>query len=230
MDEWWTYRPSDLLLFSRETYYGLFELYHASVWPAHLALVLASAAPLVLLRGDARWRVRLAAATLALQWLWVAVAFHLAHFITINPFATYFGWAFLAQAALLLLMGMPPGVMSVPRAWGFRERGAAALVLFALLAVPLLGLLAGRSWRQIEIPGMTPDPTAIATLGIVILTATRARIFWLALPIAWCLVGGVMLWTLGSVEAVAPLGAAALAAVLLLIGNRSHRRHGPDHG
>ena len=45
-----------------------------------------------------------------------------------------------------------------------------------------------------------------------------------------CLVAGVMLWTLGSVEAAAPLGAAAFAVVLLLTGSRRHRRVGLDRG
>ena len=41
MSEWWTYRPSDFLLFSPRTYYRLFELYNAEVWPGHvLALAL----------------------------------------------------------------------------------------------------------------------------------------------------------------------------------------------
>ena len=33
MSEWWTYRPSDFLLFAPRTYYRLFELYNAEIWP-----------------------------------------------------------------------------------------------------------------------------------------------------------------------------------------------------
>ena len=35
MSEWWTYRLSDFLMFSPRTYYRLFELYNAEVWPGH---------------------------------------------------------------------------------------------------------------------------------------------------------------------------------------------------
>ena len=215
MDEWWTYRPSDFILFSRETYYSLFELYHASVWPAHLVALVAAVATLRLLRDGAPWKGRVIAAMLALQWLWVAGAFHLAHFTSINPFATYFAAVFVVQAVLLATMSALPGSMSLPRGRSARERGALALVSFALLGVPLLGLVLGRGWRQIELVGMTPDATAIATLGLVVLLARRARILLLAIPVTWCLVAGVMLWTLGSAEAAVPPMAAVLALVLI---------------
>jgi hypothetical protein len=87
------------------------------------------------------------------------------------------------------------------------------LLLFALLAYPLLGAISGRSWRQMEMFGVAPDPTAVATLGLLLLAA---RITWLLLPIPliWCAVSGATLWTMRSPEAwVAPL--AALVALLL---------------
>ena len=36
MSEWWTYTLSDFLLFSPRTYYRLFELYNAEIWPAQI--------------------------------------------------------------------------------------------------------------------------------------------------------------------------------------------------
>ena len=36
MSEWWTYHLSDFLLFSPRTYYRLFELYNAAIWPAQI--------------------------------------------------------------------------------------------------------------------------------------------------------------------------------------------------
>ena len=34
MPEWWTYSLSDFLMFSPRTYYRLFELHNAAIWPA----------------------------------------------------------------------------------------------------------------------------------------------------------------------------------------------------
>ena len=39
MSEWWTYRLYDFLLFTPRTYYRLFELYNAAVWPAQIAAI-----------------------------------------------------------------------------------------------------------------------------------------------------------------------------------------------
>ena len=36
MPEWWTYRLSDFLMFESKTYYRLFELYNAALWPGQL--------------------------------------------------------------------------------------------------------------------------------------------------------------------------------------------------
>ena len=41
MPEWWTYSPSDFLMFSARTYYRLVELHNRRLWPAHLAAAFA---------------------------------------------------------------------------------------------------------------------------------------------------------------------------------------------
>ena len=41
MSEWWTYRPSDFLMFAPRTYWRLFELHNEAWWPAQPLLVLA---------------------------------------------------------------------------------------------------------------------------------------------------------------------------------------------
>ena len=40
MSDWWTYRLSDFLLFSPDTYRRLFELYNAGIWPIQIAAAL----------------------------------------------------------------------------------------------------------------------------------------------------------------------------------------------
>jgi Family of unknown function (DUF6064) len=84
MSEWWTYSLSDFLLFSPRTYYRLFELYNLAVWPWHaLAIVLGVAVLVLWLRGGA-WQGRIVAGILAACWLFVAWAYLLARYDTIN--------------------------------------------------------------------------------------------------------------------------------------------------
>ena len=42
--EWWTYRLSDLLMFSARSYHRLFELYNQDIWPAQVVALLAGLA------------------------------------------------------------------------------------------------------------------------------------------------------------------------------------------
>ena len=159
-----------------------------------------------------------------------------------------FAAAFALEGALLLalassracpaLQAHAPGGRLGPR----RAVGAALLV--AAIAYPLAAPLLGRPWSQAEVFGLTPDPTAIGTLGVLLLLEAGRerrlppwlRAAWLGalwtVPVAWCLVTGLTLWTLGAVEAFAAPAAAALA--LLAAGLRrpptAPERTGPETG
>lgn len=210
METWLSYRPSDFLLFAPQTYYRLFELYNAAVWPAQFGALALGLVLLALLRRPGPGRSRALAALLAACWLGVALAFHARRYATINWAAVYFAWAFGAQAALLLWTGALRGRL------GFRVRDTAGriglgLFLFALFLQPLAGPLFGRSWRQVELFGLAPDPTAVATLGLLLATERRRPALF-AIPLLWCALTGATLWTMGAPDAwMAP--AAALLAV-----------------
>lgn len=218
MSEWWTYGLRDLLLFSAQTYYRLFELYNLEWWPLQL-LALALGAVVLLLgwRGGER-AGRVMAAILAVCWLWVAWAFHWQRYASINLAAGYFAWAFVLEALLLLWLGVVRGRLALVPGLQLRRHGGVGVFLFALLVYPLIGPLLGRSWAQAEVFAMAPDPTALATLGILLCAGVRP-VWWLfPIPVAWCLVSGATLWALESPHYAIVL-LAALAAVVLAAGS-----------
>jgi hypothetical protein len=94
-----------------------------------------------------------------------------------------------------------------------QQRAGLGVFLFALLIVPLIGPLLGRSWTQAGLFGMAPDPTALATLGVLLFAGARP-VWWLfPIPVAWCVISGVALWVMESPDfAIVPF--AALLAVL----------------
>lgn len=213
MAVWLSYSLGDLLLFSPQTYYRLLELYHRAVWPAQLvALAMGIAILATLLRPSSR-RSRSAAGLLAGCWLWVAWAFHLERYSTINWAAGYMAAAFALQALLLLWAGTIRGKLGVvrgrdpPLAWV-----GTGVFGFALLAQPWIGLMGPRTWPQIELFGLTPDATATATLGLL-LTAERVPWTLLVIPCLWCLIGWATLWAMEAPDAWVTL----LVAVLCLI-------------
>ncbi len=200
MSEWWTYSLSDFLLFSPRTYYRLFELYNADIWPMQIfALALGAAVPILIRRGGPAG-TRIAAAILALGWCWVALAFHVGHYASINWAAPWFGAAFAAEAGLLIWTGVVRGAFAVPRSAKVARRAGLGLFVYASMLHPFVPLLAGRAWEQAEVFGVTPAPTVLATLGLV-LFACPGRWVLLAIPAAWCAIEGATLWAMKAPEA-----------------------------
>lgn len=204
MSEWWTYSLRDLLLFSPRTYTRLFELHNLEWWPL-LLVTLALGLVLFALawHGGAR-TARAALALLGAAWLWVAWAWQLERYAPINWAAEHFAWAWAAQGVLLLMAAAFPR----SRPAGRRQRLAGLLLLgYAVALHPLWAPGLERGWAQSEIFGMAPDPTALATLGVLL--ALRMPLGVYGLPVAWCLLSGATLWAMAAPEFwVAPLGAA----------------------
>jgi hypothetical protein len=211
MSEWWTYSLSDFLLFSPRTYYRLFELHNAAIWPAQwVALALGMLLLLLLLFRPPPWRGWCVAAILAGGWLW-NVSFYLQQYATINWAATYFIYLFAIEALLLSWTG------GIRDRFRFRQPsdpvGAVGigLVVFAIIVHPLVGpLLLGRPWTQAEVSGVTPDPTIIATLGALV-AAERPHWLLLVVPLLWCAISGATLWAMGSPDALIMPAAAGIA-------------------
>lgn len=229
MSEWWTYRLSDFLLFSPRTYYRLFELYNEAVFPAQFGALALGAAILILTRQGGARTDRLAASLLAGLWLFVALAFHAARYATINWAASWFAAAFAIEAALIAWAGAIRGapVLRAGDDWGGRV--GLAIFVFALCVLPLIGPLIGRRWSQIELFGLAPDPTALATLGLLA-GSRKPRWLLLAIPLLWCVASGATLWTMEAPDAfVLPL-AAALALLLSVVRTFAPRAAAASNG
>jgi len=200
MAEWWTYRISDFLLFSPRTYYRLFELYNQAVWPVHLAAGAIGVAIACLLwrPTPARWRI--AALLLAICWGFVAWAYYWERYATINWAADFYAWACLAEALLLsAFAAFGGGVANSGDAR--RVKLGFALVAFALVIQPLIGPAVGRAWPQFEFFAVAPDPTVVATLGVLAAARPRARWLLLPIPVVASFVAGGTLWAMEQPDA-----------------------------
>lgn len=222
MSEWWSYSLADFLLFSSRTYYRLFELYNLAVWPWHIAGVALGVAVLALWLRGVSWNGRAIAVILSSCWLWVAWAYLLVRFETINWAARYFAIGFAIEAALLLWSGLIRDGLRLRRAPDAASIAGFWLLCLALFAWPLIGLPFGRPLVQAEVFGVAPDPTVAATLG-VLLAAERTRWELVVVPLLWCAISGATLWTMQSPDALAMPATALLAVVLA--GWKASARH-----
>ena len=155
MSEWWTYSLTNFLLFSPRTYYRLFELTNADVWPLQLVTLALGLAIAFLIWRPRAWSGRAIATILTALWLFVAWAYLLERYDAINWAARYFAVAFALQAALLVWAGVLRNCLI------FSTRDAAAKIglamfLYALAIHPLIPPLTGRPIIQAEISASRP--------------------------------------------------------------------------
>jgi hypothetical protein len=204
-----------MLPFTHEQFLAVFASYNAAIWPAQgvaygFGLV---AVALVSLRRIGASRA--AAAILAVMWLWTGVAYHWAFFSGINRAAWYFGALFVGQALLTIHAGVLRTELRLGAAPGLRFRLGGALIAYAAIVYPLIGLWAGQVWPGIPMFGVTPCPVTLFTLGMFLLAESVPRRL-LVIPALWSAVGGSAAILLHVPQDWVLLAGSALALPLLL--------------
>ncbi len=215
MPDWWSYRLSDFLLFSPRTYWRLFELHNEALWPLSLVTLALGLAALALALLRPRHHGRLITILLAILWALVGWSFLWQRYATINWAATYVAPLFALEALLLVIIGGTLDRFVIDQR-GVRRIAGFALVVLGL-GYPLLAPLFGRPWAVAELFGTTPDPTAIATLGFVLLARGRSAALLYPIPLLWCIASSVTLWAMDDAQAWVPLAAAVLTALAIVI-------------
>ncbi len=202
--------------FSRDVFLRLFEIYNAAIWPAQIAAYALCVLALLLALKPFKGSSRIVALLLAAAWLWNGVAFHMLHFATIIWAAWGFGFFFVIEGLLLLAAALrrtPPAFRFTGDAAGWT---GLAMIAYAMVAYPLIGLLDGEPWPRLALVGVAPCPTTLFTFGILLLAERRAPLHLLVLPVLWSLIGGAAGWLIHIPQDLA-LPVAALLAVLLAI-------------
>lgn len=215
MSEWWTYRPGDFLLFSPRIYWRMFELHNAALWPLHLATLAAGVAIVLLMLRRSPGHGLWVALILAALWAYVGWSFLWNRYAAINWVIAYVAPTFGLQALLLV-------VVAAARGLTFDRRdvaGRLGLLLAAtgVFAYPLLSPLFGRPWTGAETFGIAPDPTAIATLGVLLAASGRLLPLLFPIPLLLLLLSGLTLRTMGDPQAWVPFLVAGAAVAILFL-------------
>ena len=182
------------LPFTRADFLDVFAAYNSTLWPAVVALWIATVVVLVLLPREHQ-ASRPLSALLAVHWAWSAIAYHLAFFARINPGARLFAGLFLLQAVLFTWFGVVRTRLTF--SWGRSPRHviATSLYLYAL-AYPVLSLLLGHDWPRAPTFGV-PCPTTILTIGLLLAVEPPLSRWLAVIPVTWALIGGSAAFVLG---------------------------------
>lgn len=177
------------LPFTIVQFFGVFRLYNSTVWPAQVLLVLLAVLAIVFIALRRPWSGAAVSAILALLWVWIGAAYHLAFFARINPVAYGFGALSIAGGLLFAWHGVICRRFEFAFDRSFRAGLGIALLAFALVVYPLWSTLAGHGYPELPTFGL-PCPTTIFTIGVLALASGARLRAVLAVPILWSLVGG----------------------------------------
>ena len=211
-----TYSLQDFLLFDAAIYRDLFAQINARAWPVPVVGIAVALACLGLAAGRHRRALPASAALLAAAFATSAWLFFLGVYATINWAAIYPGWAFAAEAGLLLVASVVFGRSAQPRISlsALRLLAGAAFVLYGLIVHPLAGWLFGRAADGLEWFALAPDPTALVAIGLLAVTVPHLRLALplAALPLLWLAASAMTLWLLETP------GEALLVAAVTIVG------------
>ena len=203
------------LPFTVDQFFAIFRAYNTAVWPLQVVLLLGALLALALIWRRGAWSGIAVSAILALLWAWLALGYHLAFFVRINPLAYGFAAMSLLGAGLFIWFGMVRRQLEFSFERGPRTFVGLALIGFALLVYPLWSAAAGHAYPALPTFGL-PCPTTIFTVGLLALARGPRPRAVLIVPLLWSLVGSQAAFLL-DVQPDLGLVAAALVAVGLLV-------------
>jgi hypothetical protein len=217
------------LPFTADVLASLMAGYNRSLWPAQIGAYAVALALVWLAAGRrdggvGRLASRLFGVALVAAWAWSGAVFLGQVFAGINFLAPVYAALFLLQALLLAWTGILRGAFAPRLQAGFAGWAGLGLIAYALAGYPLLSVVAGQPLAAAPVVGLAPGPTAVFTLGVLMLLAPPVPLHLAVVPVLWTLIAGATAWVLtvpGDLAAIL-LGPASLA--LLAWKNRQQWR------
>jgi hypothetical protein len=224
-------QPGQLgLPFTVEQFYDVFARYNEGVWPMQIALHAVAIAVLVLLVGAWPARSRVISGLLAALWVWTAAVYCLFYFTRISGSGWVIGAVLLAGGLWLGWVGGVRGRIQFGLRGDMRGALGGLLVLYALVAYPLIGFAVGHRYPAAPTFGL-PCPVTIFTVGMLLLTTSPVpRSVFLA-PASWGLLGGASAtFLLGVYQDAGLLLAGIISLVAMLVQPARRQARGEDGG
>jgi hypothetical protein len=164
------------LPFTVEQFFGVFRAYNGAVWPAQILLLVLAALVVIFIALRRSWSGVAVSAILAVLWIWLGAAYHLAFFARINPVAYGFGALSIVGGLMFAWHGVIRRHLEFSLGKSLHAGIGIALLVFALLVYPIWATLAGHGYPELPTFGL-PCPTTIFTIGVLALasgTSVRA--------------------------------------------------------
>lgn len=192
MDFLQSFSLRDLLIFSSESYFKLFELANLELWPYHIPLALLAVAAVFFLYKRQRHAPPFILVWLGFIWAFVGFGYFGVYYSQISTYAHYISYAFWAEACLLLFYALFANHKSItsskasPNKWRLLLGGG--LIYYGFILHPVVSLFMwDQPFNRFELFSVAPDPTAIASLGFILLIPVRGYLLLTVIPMLWLL-------------------------------------------
>lgn len=202
-----------MIAFSSEAYYALFAEYNRAIWPAQVMALLLGLMALVA-TGRPFWLSdRLIATILVVFWAWTGLVYHWSFFAGINFVAPVLAVLFVIQALLLMWTGVVRDRVAFRFTGSLCGWAGMALAIYGLTFHAVTSYLSGQVGLALPAFGVTPSPTLLFTLGLLLMAEPRVPWHLMILPVILGFVGAIGAWFLDVREDL-PLAFVCILAVL----------------
>lgn len=159
-------------MLSAETFQQFLAAYNRAVFPAHVAFYLVgiAAAILVFVRPG-KWGDIAAKAALAFLWTWVGVFYFFVYYGRVNSAGYTLGVISLLQALWFLIDVFHNKTVYRPAQHPKLGYLGAALIGWALILYPVMALIMGHGWPNLQLAGIAQ--LGIYTCGLLMFTLDR---------------------------------------------------------
>ena len=209
-----------MLPFTPDQFLSVFADYNHAIWPLQIAAYLLGGIALALLFFRPHGADQTIARILSAMWLWTGIAYHALFFSAINKAAYVFAALFIVQGGCLIYAGIYRGRIRFGPGRGLAGWIGWALIAYAAILYPLIGLSTGHPYPEMPMFGVTPCPVTIFSFGLLLLTRRPLSRWLLVIPFVWSLVGGSAALLLHVPQDWFLLVSGFIAVPLIVFGNR----------
>lgn len=206
--------------FTLQEFLDLIGSYNTAYWPLPLITYGLSIIAVILAWLKSGSASKAVTVILSLFWLWIGIVFYGFWLSKLSTLALIFTVPLVIQAVLFAWKGVFRSDFTFkPRADIYGLVGGLA-ILYSLAGYPLIETLLGRGYPQTLLIGMTPCPTAVFTLGMLLWSAHPTPWLVAAFPVFYAIVNGIIVPTVGIVEDLGMLAVGLITFGLLLFRNK----------
>lgn len=206
--------------FTLQQFLEMIEHYNATFGPIRVVAVVLGISTIVLGAVGEKYSSRISAGILAFYWIWVGIFFNGLFFSRLYALAIAFAALFLIQGLLFVYAGIIRNSLSFsfkPTAYGVV---GAIFIFYGIAGYPLIEYMLLRGGQRLLSFGITPCPTTVFTLGMLLWSKGKMPKYVLIIPFVYS-VSGIIPILLGITEDIGLVVSGIIAPILILYRDRA---------